>query len=540
MAEKKSAITLSKPEDWDRWKNYIRAEAGNYAGVWEYIDPDVDATRRGQEIQKPAPVSILNYWRKADNTTYNSIEEIPTTEKMPEAAYMAYKQAIRQCDSQTEEYKVFIQGIRKVRTRIIDSIGMSAQPYVEEISHGIDKVPEAMQKLKKTYALEDDAKIRNIQKKFDKLSKGIPRKGSIDTLIAKWETVYNTCKRQQMYEAEGTRMVVAFIKAVRSQYPKFSEYWNNLAIYKPGDESLKDFFEVIRQFRAARDAKLDENSKNQQTDASFSTFQGKSDKPDEGNQKKDGKKKSSPCVACGKTHGWWRCWDINPVAPLRPDQYVVKEETQKKIKDELQKNKNFKRVYKKIQEEARKKQKVTTTTPPATANAVQRVGFACTAYYALTAHHEESYSTMILPLRDSWILDSGSTIHITNSRSQLMNYQPAMSGEGVYAGNQYIPIIGRGDKEIWPTNKHGDKVRFLLTNVAYVPDFHTNLVSFDRMTAAGFYWDTENNYIYTKSGQHVCKVSKQCAQWVMEYNHIEQANAVSEPQSTADLQTWHQ
>jgi hypothetical protein len=54
-----------------------------------------------------------------------------------------------------------------------------------------------------------------------------------------------------------------------------------------------------------------------------------------------------------------------------------------------------------------------------------------------------------------------------------------MTGEGVYAGNQFIPIIGRGDKEIWPTNKHGDKVRFLLTNIAYVPDFHMNLVSFD-------------------------------------------------------------
>jgi hypothetical protein len=41
-----------------------------------------------------------------------------------------------------------------------------------------------MQKLKKTYALEDDTKIRNIQRKFNKLSKGIPRKGSIDIWIA--------------------------------------------------------------------------------------------------------------------------------------------------------------------------------------------------------------------------------------------------------------------------------------------------------------------------------------------------------------------
>jgi hypothetical protein len=54
-----------------------------------------------------------------------------------------------------------------------------------------------------------------------------------------------------------------------------------------------------------------------------------------------------------------------------------------------------------------------------------------------------------------------------------------MIGEGVYAGNQFIPIIGRGNKEIWPTNKHGDKVRFLLTNIIYVPDFHMNLVSFN-------------------------------------------------------------
>jgi hypothetical protein len=83
-------------------------------------------TRRGLEIKKPTPVSILNYWRKADNTLYNSIEDIPTTEKIPEATYMVYKQAICQCDSQMEEYKVFILRIRKVYTQIIDSIGMLA------------------------------------------------------------------------------------------------------------------------------------------------------------------------------------------------------------------------------------------------------------------------------------------------------------------------------------------------------------------------------------------------------------------------------
>jgi hypothetical protein len=62
-----------------------------------------------------------------------------------------------------------------------------------------------------------------------------------------------------MYEAKGTRIVVAFIKVVQSQYPKFSKYWNNLIIYKPGDKLLKDFFEVIRQFQATRDAKLDDS-----------------------------------------------------------------------------------------------------------------------------------------------------------------------------------------------------------------------------------------------------------------------------------------
>jgi hypothetical protein len=62
-----------------------------------------------------------------------------------------------------------------------------------------------------------------------------------------------------------------------------------------------------------------------------------------------------------------------------------------------------------------------------------------------------------------------------------------MTGEGVYTGNQFIPIIKRGNKEIWPINKYGDKVRFLLTNIIYVPDFHINLISFNQMTTAGFY-----------------------------------------------------
>jgi hypothetical protein len=45
-------------------------------------------------------------------------------------------------------------------------------------------------------------------------------------------------------------------------------------------------------------------------------------------------------------------------------------------------------------------------------------------------------------LRDSFILDSGVTVHVCNSRDRFQTVTPASEGNLLYAGNMIIPIEG--------------------------------------------------------------------------------------------------
>jgi hypothetical protein len=54
-------------------------------------------------------------------------------------------------------------------------------------------------------------------------------------------------------------------------------------------------------------------------------------------------------------------------------------------------------------------------------------------------------------------------------------------------------------------------------DVAYVPSFHANLVSFDRAWVKGVRWDTDNMTL-KQGSKAICKVNRMHDQWVLEYN----------------------
>ena len=104
------------------------------------------------------------------------------------------------------------------------------------------------------------------------------------------------------------------------------------------------------------------------------------------------------------------------------------------------------------------------------------------------ADSEGSFQSGTYPLRNSDLLDTGTTLHICNSANRFTELHPAQPNDGVFAGRTWIPIKQRGTRILlFHMGKGQTPTRFTLRNVAYIPGYHTNLVSYRLLQKRG-YW----------------------------------------------------
>jgi hypothetical protein len=96
-------------------------------------------------------------------------------------------------------------------------------------------------------------------------------------------------------------------------------------------------------------------------------------------------------------------------------------------------------------------------------------------------------------LKNYFILDSGASTHVCNNISRFENYDPSATG-ALYTGNITIRIQGTGSVKIKP-NCGGERTIITLTNVAYVPGLHINIVAARKLKQAGYSWDFNNDAI---------------------------------------------
>ena len=89
-------------------------------------------------------------------------------------------------------------------------------------------------------------------------------------------------------------------------------------------------------------------------------------------------------------------------------------------------------------------------------------------------------------LQDSFILDSGATVHVCNSHKRFATFTPASKDDLLYVGNTIIPIEGFGLVDVTIQTPAGLKLIELL-NTALISSFHTSVVSLKRIMAKGVY-----------------------------------------------------
>ena len=95
------------------------------------------------------------------------------------------------------------------------------------------------------------------------------------------------------------------------------------------------------------------------------------------------------------------------------------------------------------------------------------VGDISKRFYTLIATSEN------FPLKDSFLLDSASSIHVSRNRDRFINFRKAPPGHYAICGSGSVPILGYGEIDIELTDLKGRKRILRLHDVAFCPMFPT-------------------------------------------------------------------
>jgi hypothetical protein len=97
-------------------------------------------------------------------------------------------------------------------------------------------------------------------------------------------------------------------------------------------------------------------------------------------------------------------------------------------------------------------------------------------------------------LKSSWLLDSGSSIHISHELHRFMNFVKAPKSDCVTIGGGEVPILGYGN--VWITMTYQNtKKRVLLKHMAYYYGFISNLIAWNLLKKNEWKWNTNNNVL---------------------------------------------
>ena len=156
------------------------------------------------------------------------------------------------------------------------------------------------------------------------------------------------------------------------------------------------------------------------------------------------------------------------------------------------------------------------------------------------------------PLKNSAILDSGTTIHIFNQISRFQNFRTANPDDYVYAGNARVRILGYREVDIQVQSQSKTQI-LRLYDVVFCEAFAYNLVSLRHLRKRGFWWDNKPpwNVVRNKHDVPVYDLIEEHGQNVMEYIPYEISKATFYVQrhkfnswtnhraNKADSLTWH-
>ena len=491
----KTSIILTNTDTWDDWFGNTRRLALS-ADIWEHINPDTD------EVQLIKPRIPTYDEVKEGATTFASLNSNEKEE---------WQRINRQYADENDEYKRKRKALSELVGRIQDTINRKAISYITDC----DTPYQMLRKLKSKYCATEETREIELAAKFRRQLNTVPKSRNIEDWLTELEKTYAQCERKGLLSSKPGVTVKEFLDAIANIDQAFADQWDS--VISRGELNNTDFPKIIQHFRNWKLHRAQRTTNSQPTAAFPATFQGQTTEEN----KEEGTKKK-PCL-CGNEHAWRSCLYLIPI--LRSKDWKADPTIQAKV-DEQMKKPHIQKIVTKLQKKITdKKQALRSSADDNEAEIPMEAGF---------AGHEGPYL-----LKNSFILDSGATTHICNNRQRFEDFVPASNT--LYAGDGKVQVEGYGN--VWiKVNRPSGQANVRLVQVAYIPEFQTNTISFQRLKAKGIQWNTEKE-ILTKDGKLWCQVLEKYNQFVIDYQPMAAFPANSykpRPPLHGTIKRWHQ
>ena len=150
-------------------------------------------------------------------------------------------------------------------------------------------------------------------------------------------------------------------------------------------------------------------------------------------------------------------------------------------------------------------------------------------------------------LSESFIVDSGATIHFCNDLEHFFDYHEMDGNSRVKIGDAFTRAVGHGKAKIYATPIEGSEpVEITLNDVVCIPLSGCNVVSLNLIMGNGYDWDSTNGFIL-RGKRSVCRVERHHRMFTLEYREaIQKVHTAITRRSHRKLENkssteiWHQ
>jgi hypothetical protein len=487
---KKVQAILSSRDDWRTWYRVVKDHAKE-KGVWEYFDPDADDETRPDPPAKP---------------------KAPLEDEVSEGAYRRYLVA-------THEWQAASSGIQSTNELIRETVALHIRELIAEKG-----TYEMLRTLKKQYAPTEREERLKALRNYNAVRTRPIRHGKISGWLNDFENAYLAIRRCNLPESDDENVKLQFLEAISAVSHPFAERHAD-QLDDPRYEQ-EDFPTLLGRYRSY--LTNTEQFKSTTSSMAFATFRGQND---EASSLTESNTKRNTCI-CGKNHPYSKCWYI--IRSKQPKWWKPNKEIEAKVSEAIAKDDKLGRKLKTMMEhdEQQNKDKDQKESNKPEEHHVMALAFSA-----------EIGSS----LKNCFILDSGASTHVCNDISRFETYNPSVTGV-LHAGDTTMRIQGTGNVKIRPNcGGESGNIVITLTNVAYVPGLHTNIVGARKLKQAGYSWDFDNNAI-KKANKVIFKLGDHpSGLWIVEQNGNEAyAFATKETRRSAkplllkgNMDIWH-
>lgn len=554
-------LTLKSTADWDTWYALLQDRTSR-KGVWKYCDPEGERNEEGEFVYiepiKPIYPSRYTVEERLAEQEHLQLQQLSvgvgtrsgaTAQQRHTTDPRDFDLIYKELQAEYEENMAQWRTEKDTLARLVDEIPrlLSIQLQIHII--GKHTMREILQSLKRTVAPTQSVREDQLLREWATLTRPPRNLDSLEVWFTKWETVFGKCQVAGVLEVTNRTATRKFLDAVQPLHETgitamkaqiYSEVSNTSYEY--------DFLRTVQQVRNFLRQELPHKQAQhgsfhiaEEEDAAMATFQGqnlrdRSEGPERNKLTnpyvpRKGSGRLPPKCICGSLHWYSDCpylyaeartdnWRPNLKVEKQVDKWL--EDNQDQMEKILKGATKFNKTFVKKRTDLRNNNRHENYT----------AGFLATE--SVMSIHEK------YALAASTILDSGATCHVTNSCTDLTEYQEAHESEELWAGGQKMRIEGYGTRTIQVT-VDGNVRPLHLLKVAYIPAFQTNIASLRKFIEKGVEWDTKRQKL-VRAGEVIADTPMALNQWVLEYKGVEQVyyNSHTPRKATGTVEIWHQ